>query len=135
MDSDKALRALGVVGLRLAVAFDAEELEGHFAQDAAGVPKRQRKIAIDAVAHRTALGAHAQRLGDVQFAVPGDHDVGIERMDNFGGKRATARHHDKQRGNAQQVFHRGARSTCGTARSPASRTSKKACSETTAPAS
>lgn len=61
--------ALGAIGLRIAVARYADEAEGHLAQCAAGVLEGERKVAIDAVPYRAALGAHAQGLGDGEFAV------------------------------------------------------------------
>ena len=71
----------------MAVAPDGNHAEGHFAQAAARVAKGQREIAVDAVPHRIAFGAHAQRLGDGEFAVLGDLDVRIKGMDDFGGRR------------------------------------------------
>ena len=69
------MRSLGVIGLGLIVAHDADQAESHLAQRAAGVAKGERKVAIDAVPHRVALGMHAQRFGDGELAVFCDLNV------------------------------------------------------------
>ena len=64
-----------MIGLRLAVAADAEEAEGHLVQPPGGVFEGQRKVAINAVSHRAAFRAHAKGLGDAEFAFSRDLDV------------------------------------------------------------
>src|SRR6185312_2947700 len=128
IDAEDAVGALGVIGLEMAVAPDGNYAEGHFAQAAARVAKGQREIAVDAVPHRTAFGAHAQRLGDGEFAVLGDLDVRIKGMDDFGGRRfARNGKRGDQGGDAPEPVHDGdgLNWTCGALRSPASASSKK----------
>ena len=127
IDADEAVRSLGVIGLGLTVARDPEQAESHLAQRAAGVAKGERKIAIDAVAHGAAFGAHAQRFDDGELAVLGNADVRIEGLDDFGGKdMAGGEQPAQQHGKPQKPAHRGAgfKATCGTARSAVSETSK-----------
>ena len=85
IDADDAVRALGVIGLRPAVAHDAEQAEGHLAQRAAGVAEGERKVAIDAVPHLAAFRLHAHGFGDGEFAVLGDLTFEFEILDDFGG--------------------------------------------------
>ena len=75
IDANEAVLVLGVIGLRLAVAADAENAEGHLVQPPGGVLEGQRKVAINAVSHRAAFGAHANGLGDAEFAVCRDLDI------------------------------------------------------------
>ena len=125
IDADEAAHALGVVGLGLAVAENAEQFERHLAHRPAGIAEGERKVAIDAVPHGAAFGAHQQRLGNGEIAVFGNHHVRIEGADDFGSVCLPgAQQRAKQDDDAQKPAHRGARSTCGTARSPASDSSK-----------
>ena len=133
--------ALGMIGLLVPVAPDADEAEGHLVHAARGVAEQERKIAVDAVPHGAAFRVHDQRFGDGQFAVLGDLHIGGEGADDLGRARGGSaevgaerqRQDDEKRGPFVRALAgmrvpqcaAGARSTLGTAPSPAP-SSKKA---------
>ena len=142
IDADGVVHALGEIGLRLAVAHDAEQREGDFVHDALRVLEEQGEVAIDAVADLAAFGVDAEGLGDGELAVLGEMHVGDEGLDGFGSDGVgggAERERDGERWDrrkAEQAFHggkshdwAGLSETRGTARSASSEISKNVRSE------
>ena len=85
VDPDNAALTRRGVGLRFAVAFDAQQTEIDFAYGPPGIFEGQREVAINSMADLAAFGLYAYRFGDRHLAIFGQANVGIERLDGFGG--------------------------------------------------
>ena len=98
--------ALRMPWLGLTVAGHGDDVEGHGHAVAERVAVDGREVAEDSAPDLPSLGAHIDRLGDVQAAVGPDRDLGIVAVDALVGERRAGRQHEEdQRQEGQQPLH------------------------------